>query len=765
MILRLLLALGAVALAGQTAHAQAPSIDPQTCQIPGACIDINRALQGVMGGDASNATLPAAQTNLGLGALAQHSEISVMAPPPGLSAAKCDWNGTAGTDDTAAIQAMATAYPTSILTIPSTKSCYSATGLSFTTSVGLAGSGVSSPGFVGQAQGATIVCAQAVVTCIQSISPAAPPTTNLNIEGASASPLSGSTCIRQSRVYNIQMQGVRCANFYNAFYFGSSVSTSGISVHADKLFACNITGNYFVFDGWPEGYVENGREGCNGGPNPTANAYVLITGGSTTNASGGPNTLHFNNNQFNGSAAYFLSFENQLPASIADTGYFNFYNNHIEGITTGYIHSDSTWATLSRVQLSANSFNSVRAFWALDAATHPSRWDMTGNLIACSDFSLGPSGGMRLVMVGNDLTCGGTITGAGTPVASIVGNTFGGDVTLTGAWSSLIWSSAFTGSFALTNTATGSVIAQNPGGPSSFTTPYSGGQLVLGGAAQSGLLNLARGSDGAVHASLGFNSASDSNHLSLTNDSGSSIITVNSASSNGTILMQTNSLPTVSLGPTYGSQFIVGGTGSPGGRIDFARTSDGVHSAFVGSCVTAGGDQCFTNTGGSPKININAQNTSGVISLQVGTGPTLIQQVTASGTALAVAGSDATHTDATVCRDTTSGLLYAGSGTLGICLGTSSLRFKTNVAPLDAGLADLMNVQTISYRYKPGYGGAGEKYGFSAENIAKVMPKLAAYDAEGKPNAVDWAGIVPVLVNAVQQQQREINALKRRARH
>jgi hypothetical protein len=115
--------------------------------------------------------------------------------------------------------------------------------------------------------------------------------------------------------------------------------------------------------------------------------------------------------------------------------------------------------------------------------------------------------------------------------------------------------------------------------------------------------------------------------------------------------------------------------------------------------------------------------------------------------------SDATHTDNTVCADTSTGLLYKGSGAVGICLGTSSARFKHDIAPLRPGLAQIMALQPVSYRYNKGYGddGARELYGFTAEQVAEVLPKLVGRDAEGRPNSVDWAGMVPVLVRAIQE--------------
>lgn len=124
--------------------------------------------------------------------------------------------------------------------------------------------------------------------------------------------------------------------------------------------------------------------------------------------------------------------------------------------------------------------------------------------------------------------------------------------------------------------------------------------------------------------------------------------------------------------------------------------------------------------------------------------------------------SDATHTDASVCEDTTTHALYFGSGTIGICLGTSSARFKRDIIPMPVGLKEIKSLKPVNYFYKSGYGdnGAKQQYGFLAEDMVGVIPGLVGIDKGGRPNSVDLVGLVPILVNAVQQQQSEIDVLK-----
>ena len=163
------------------------------------------------------------------------------------------------------------------------------------------------------------------------------------------------------------------------------------------------------------------------------------------------------------------------------------------------------------------------------------------------------------------------------------------------------------------------------------------------------------------------------------------------------------------------------------------------------------GDIIFRTGGtGAASTTQNAQVTALTIK-----GATQLVQLTAIT-------SDATHTDATVCEDTTTHALFSGSGTLGVCLGTSSGRFKHDVTDLEAGLPQIMALQPRRYFLNPGHGDTNKPYyGFLAEDGASTLPELVGYDDDGRPNTFDYLGVVPVLVRAVQEQQAEIFALRR----
>jgi hypothetical protein len=128
--------------------------------------------------------------------------------------------------------------------------------------------------------------------------------------------------------------------------------------------------------------------------------------------------------------------------------------------------------------------------------------------------------------------------------------------------------------------------------------------------------------------------------------------------------------------------------------------------------------------------------------------------------------ADTGHADSTVCETTGNGQLFFGSGTGGICLTTSSARFKSNVLDQTEGLKQIMALRPVAFNYRAGHGfDPAKRYnGFLAEEMEAALPNLVGHDDAGLANSVDMMGLVPVMARAIQQQQREIAAL-RASRH
>lgn len=127
----------------------------------------------------------------------------------------------------------------------------------------------------------------------------------------------------------------------------------------------------------------------------------------------------------------------------------------------------------------------------------------------------------------------------------------------------------------------------------------------------------------------------------------------------------------------------------------------------------------------------------------------------------ATLSSDAASTDNSVCVLST-GEFRKGSGAAGICLGTSSQRYKKNIVPMSGGIDEIMALQPKNFRYLPGFGddGAREQYGFIAEDVVKVLPKLVGLDTESRPNSVDLVAMIPIIVRSIQQLKTDNDILR-----
>ena len=100
-------------------------------------------------------------------------------------------------------------------------------------------------------------------------------------------------------------------------------------------------------------------------------------------------------------------------------------------------------------------------------------------------------------------------------------------------------------------------------------------------------------------------------------------------------------------------------------------------------------------------------------------------------------------------------IVYANS-----FLYTSDERLKENIVPLSDNLETLSQISGVSFTWKAGTPKAGQDdIGVIAQDVEKVVPEAVHTDAEGM-KSVDYARLVPLLISAVNDQQKEINELK-----
>ncbi len=104
-----------------------------------------------------------------------------------------------------------------------------------------------------------------------------------------------------------------------------------------------------------------------------------------------------------------------------------------------------------------------------------------------------------------------------------------------------------------------------------------------------------------------------------------------------------------------------------------------------------------------------------------------------------------------LCRDTT-------TGQIGVCASLGA--YKENVVDLSLGLSEVLALTPREFDWTESYGGFHD-FGFVAEEVAAVSPLLAQYSAgdSGDLVSVKYASISALLVNAVKEQQAQIDAL------
>lgn len=106
----------------------------------------------------------------------------------------------------------------------------------------------------------------------------------------------------------------------------------------------------------------------------------------------------------------------------------------------------------------------------------------------------------------------------------------------------------------------------------------------------------------------------------------------------------------------------------------------------------------------------------------------------------------------------------------GVFTTASDLRLKTVVGPATAGLAEVMKLKPIRYRWTEASGLDDPNHtvyaGFGAQDVLPVIPDAVGQNRDGYYSLSDRP-ITAALVNAVQEQQRQITELRKelRGRH
>ncbi len=96
---------------------------------------------------------------------------------------------------------------------------------------------------------------------------------------------------------------------------------------------------------------------------------------------------------------------------------------------------------------------------------------------------------------------------------------------------------------------------------------------------------------------------------------------------------------------------------------------------------------------------------------------------------------------------------YGGHG------NASSKRWKTNVKPIEGALDKVERLKGVYFNWKKT---GKHDIGMIAEEVGEIIPEVVAYEENGKDaKAMSYDKLVPVLVEAIKEQQQKISALEK----
>jgi hypothetical protein len=84
---------------------------------------------------------------------------------------------------------------------------------------------------------------------------------------------------------------------------------------------------------------------------------------------------------------------------------------------------------------------------------------------------------------------------------------------------------------------------------------------------------------------------------------------------------------------------------------------------------------------------------------------------------------------------------------------SSDARLKKDVAGLTYGLKDVAALRPVTFKWKDQSRGDGRYIGFLAQDVQKVVPEVVTPEPKSGTLAVNYSGLIPVLVKSIQEQQ------------
>jgi hypothetical protein len=123
-------------------------------------------------------------------------------------------------------------------------------------------------------------------------------------------------------------------------------------------------------------------------------------------------------------------------------------------------------------------------------------------------------------------------------------------------------------------------------------------------------------------------------------------------------------------------------------------------------------------------------------------------------------GNIASTSTATGTLVVTGGVGISGRLTVNNLVETSSITFKENVQPLSGALDSIRQLIGVVYDRKDK--SSIKEAGLIAEDVDRILPNVVVKDKNGNPYGIQYTKIIAYLVEAIKEQQQQIDDLKKK---
>jgi hypothetical protein len=230
---------------------------------------------------------------------------------------------------------------------------------------------------------------------------------------------------------------------------------------------------------------------------------------------------------------------------------------------------------------------------------------------------------------------------------------------------------------------------------------------------------------------------------------------------------------TASNNTAVGYNALTSATGADNTALGNSALSAGSNSGGTNTAIGSLAGGAITSGSGNTLVGYKAGNLNGSAHITtentntcIGDGASIVNGVS-SGIAIGSLAQAAVSNGlyfpaslATVSTGSTGSVVYDSvTGQMGVL--SSSIQFKENIASLEIDSSALYSLRPVSFDWKS----SGERdFGYIAEEVLAILPKLVPRNAEGRPSGVHYDKLPILLVEEVKRLRGANLALEARVR-